>query len=135
MDLSIALRVRNKYLKYVSISLNFSKTCVSAVISPEPECRVDQDCPNLMVCTQERCVNPCRTNNPCSGNQECNVHDLGGGKKSVACTCPPGHVTGNNDFCKAGKVQYVKTQKYFYSLCIQDTFILSSSSARMCPKL
>ena len=110
MAMYIAPKV-NKYLKiaavfkFMELNKYFSK-CVAfflAVITPNPECRVDRDCSASLVCSQETCQNPCRTNNPCQGNQECQVYDRTDGKKSVACTCPLGFVTSQNNFCTPGK--------------------------------
>ena len=71
---------------------------------PEPECRVDRDCPSQMACIDERCQNPCRVANPCTGSQQCLVTDTLP-TRTVACACPQGFVFGSNGECKQGKIQ------------------------------
>ena len=68
---------------------------------PEPECRVDQDCPSKLSCISESCQNPCRLSNPCRGAQQCVVADTLP-TRSVACVCPDGTVAGSNGECKEG---------------------------------
>ena len=75
----------------------------AAVISEEPECRVDKDCPPQMTCMQERCQNPCLVSNPCSRSQKCVVIDTHSSYRSVACVCPEGTLTGYDGQCESGK--------------------------------
>ena len=72
--------------------------------TPEPECRVDQDCPSQMACIAERCQNPCRVANPCTGSQQCLVTDTLP-TRTVACVCPQGFVSGSNGECKQVEVR------------------------------
>ena len=74
---------------------------ILGVPEPEPECRVDQDCPSKLSCISESCQNPCRLNNPCRGSQQCVVADTLP-TRSVACVCPDGTVAGGNGECKKG---------------------------------
>ena len=71
----------------------------SAVISDEPECRVDVDCPPQMTCMRETCRNPCIVNNPCTSAQQCIVTDTFSSLRSVACVCPPGTLAGYGGTC------------------------------------
>ena len=75
---------------------------IAPVERPEPECRVDQDCPSQTACIAERCQNPCRVANPCTGSQQCLVTDTLP-TRTVACVCPQGFVSGSNGECKQGK--------------------------------
>ena len=75
---------------------------ISAVISEEPECRVDRDCPPNLTCMSETCRNPCITNNPCSSSQQCIVTDTPTSIRSVACICPEGTLAGYGGRCEQG---------------------------------
>lgn len=74
----------------------------AAVISEDPECRVDSDCPSQLVCIRESCQNPCIVQNPCIGSQTCVVKESGSQFKSVACECPQGLIYGDNGECVKG---------------------------------
>ena len=71
---------------------------------PEPECRVDADCPSRMACINEECQNPCRVANPCSPSQECIVIDTLP-IRTVSCVCPQGSVSGSNGECRTVEVR------------------------------
>ena len=73
-----------------------------AVKLPNPECRMDRDCPQSLVGIQKKCQNPCQTRNPCIGNQECHVNDRLNEKKSIACSCPAEFVSTANGYCNQG---------------------------------
>ena len=75
---------------------------ISAIISEEPECRVDKDCPSQMTCMRETCQNPCIVSNPCIGSQKCVVKDTFSSLRSVACECPEGLIYGGNGECIQG---------------------------------
>ena len=83
------------------IEMRFKAIIILGVPEPEPECRVDQDCPSKLSCISESCQNPCRLNNPCRGQQQCVVADTLP-TRSVACVCPDGTVAGANGECKKG---------------------------------
>ena len=68
---------------------------------PQPECRVDSDCPSKLACIREECQNPCIIGNPCSATQTCVVTDTLP-SRSVACICPARMVPGPNGECKSG---------------------------------
>ena len=116
------------YVKLCNINI-----LLLAVKFPEPECRLDRDCPQSLVCIQERCQNPCRTNNPCTGNQECQVSSHRDEKKSVACVCPPRYVSSVNGFCKPGKehIPYLLISDFSLMNCMSS---FSARSTRMCNK-
>ena len=42
---------------------------------PDPECRVDSECPSGLACIDQRCQNPCYTLNPCDSSAVCSVVD------------------------------------------------------------
>jgi len=72
-----------------------------AVISEEPECRIDQDCPSKLACIAKTCQNPCSVNNPCQYDQRCVVVDSQP-SRSVACICPDGAVIDASGKCSKG---------------------------------
>ena len=76
----------------------------TAVISEEPECRIDADCPTQLTCIRETCQNPCLVQNPCVGSQTCVVKDIGTSLRSVACECPEGLLYGDNGECIKCKI-------------------------------
>ena len=80
---------------------------ISAVVSEEPECRVDRDCPPQLTCMRETCLNPCVVNNPCSPSQQCVVTDTQTSVRSVACVCPPGEVVTFSGDCKKGRILFI----------------------------
>ena len=84
-------------------TLTLNLHVISAVVSEEPECRIDQDCPPQLVCIGETCQNPCVVNNPCIGSQQCVVQDNGGSYRSVACECPAGLIYGDRGECIQGR--------------------------------
>ena len=81
---------------------------------PEPECRVDADCPSKLACMEgQRCDDPCRVNNPCQRDQECSVIDTLP-TRTVVCACPANTVAGNNGECKRSKFLYFWLLGYFF---------------------
>jgi hypothetical protein len=82
--------------------------CVEPVISEEPECRVDVDCPPQMTCMRETCQNPCIVSNPCTSSQQCIVTDTFSSIRSVACVCPPGTLAGYGGTCTQGILKGIK---------------------------
>ena len=89
----------------------------AAVISEEPECRFDQDCPPKMTCMRESCQNPCIVSNPCTSAQQCVVTDTRSSYRSVACVCPEGTLAGYGGTCESGK-------KEFQSMCLYILMLL-----------
>ena len=83
-------------------TLTLNLHVISAVVSEEPECRVDRDCPPQLTCMRETCLNPCHTQNPCSFVQECVVTDSFNDIRSVACVCPKGTIAGQSGTCLKG---------------------------------
>ena len=72
------------------------------MVSEEPECRVDRDCPSQLTCMRETCLNPCVVSNPCSPSQQCIVTDIQTSVRSVACICPEGTLAGHSGTCETG---------------------------------
>ena len=83
-------------------TLTLNLHVISAVVSEEPECRVDRDCPPQLTCMRETCLNPCVVNNPCSPSQQCVVTDTQTSVRSVACICPEGTLAGYGGTCESG---------------------------------
>ena len=77
--------------------------CTSPIeADPEPECRLDHDCPPKMACIQERCQNPCQSANPCQQGKLCDVVSSHSGRPIVACSCPEGQLSNNQGYCISG---------------------------------
>jgi len=74
---------------------------ILAIVTEQPECRVDPDCPSKLACISQTCQNPCVVNNPCSNSQKCVVIDSQP-SRSVACICPEGSVFGGDGICTQG---------------------------------
>ena len=85
-------------------TLTLNMHVISAVVSEEPDCRVDRDCPEKLTCMRGSCKNPCLTQNPCSFVQECVVTGSYNDLRSVACICPKGTVAGQSGTCLKGKL-------------------------------
>ena len=75
----------------------------SAIVSEEPECRVDKDCPLKLTCMRETCQNPCIVSNPCTSSQTCVVSNAATDIRSVSCICPEGEVSNDQGQCVLGK--------------------------------
>ncbi|CAB4059875.1 unnamed protein product [Lepeophtheirus salmonis] len=78
--------------------------CAEAVISEEPDCYVDIDCPNSYACISKECQNPCEINNPCSRSQECRVVNSAP-TRTVSCMCPRDMVIGYNGECQTIEIK------------------------------
>ena len=97
-------KFKERLLRYLTL-LHCMCFIFSAVITEEPECRVDADCPRQLTCIRETCQNPCLVQNPCVGSQNCVVKDIGSSLRSVACECPEGLLYGDNGECIKGSSQ------------------------------
>ena len=67
---------------------------------PEPECRVDPDCPTNKACIRNECVNPCYTTT-CGVNAECRVNN-----HRAVCICVPGYEGDPYEICEERKHNY-----------------------------
>lgn len=65
---------------------------------PQPECRVDADCPSQLACFNEHCENPCSKPNVCTQQQTCSVIDTLP-LRTVMCRCPEDTVTDSTGRC------------------------------------
>ena len=72
------------------------------VPEPEPECRVDADCPSRMACLNEVCRNPCTALTPCGINAECTVQNTLP-QRTMMCMCRPGYVGDADVACNLRK--------------------------------
>ena len=88
------------------------------MISVDPECRVDANCPPQLACANERCHNPCQTQNPCSVGQECTVLDSLP-TRTVACSCPEGFLVDHSGQCKQGMYRVIHQVCYYILLYSQ----------------
>lgn len=98
---------------------------------PEPECRVDQDCPSKLSCISESCQNPCRLSNPCRGAQQCVVADTLP-TRSVACICPDGTVAGSNGECKEGNETFDSDSSPKYPLSDKTDLTFDTHGNNIC---
>ncbi|KAF2352424.1 EGF-like domain, partial [Trinorchestia longiramus] len=64
------------------------------------QCVIDSDCADSLVCSNNKCVNPCKTENPCGRTQVCDVIN-----HRILCTCENGFILNNDNNCepKPGK--------------------------------
>lgn len=79
---------------------------------PEPECRIDEDCPRDHACIGAQCQNPCTLNNPCSRSQRCVVENSLP-IRTVACVCPNGFVQGTGGDCVKGIKKFTRSQRAY----------------------
>ena len=73
------------------------------VPEPEPECRIDGDCPSRLACLNEVCRNPCAVLAPCGINAECSVQNTLP-QRTMLCTCLPGYVGDADVACNLRKI-------------------------------
>lgn len=73
-------------------------------IGCKPECVVNTDCPLDLVCTRNKCTNPCP--GTCAPSAQCNVYN-----HIPICTCPEG--TSGNAFIECHRVE----SRYFIIIC------------------
>ena len=68
------------------------------ILEPEPECRVDGDCPDDTACLNERCENPCHSLSPCHVSAICTVvNSLP--FRTMICACREGWVPDTDTSC------------------------------------
>lgn len=53
----------------------------------KPECFMNSDCPNNEACDNQKCTDPCTSNNICGINAVCICSD-----HAVSCLCPDGYI-------------------------------------------
>lgn len=73
------------------------------VPEPQPECRVDGDCPSRLACLNEVCRDPCAVLAPCGTNAECSVQNTLP-QRTMVCTCLPGYVGDADIACNLRKI-------------------------------
>ena len=112
--ISTIFTIFESYLQPVSIIISY----LLAIVSEQPECRVDSDCPSTLACISETCQNPCVVNNPCSNSQKCVVIDSQP-SRSVACICPEGSVFGGNGICTQGMRRHHLLYTLHYSTILK----------------
>jgi hypothetical protein len=67
-----------------------------------PECQQDPDCPGILACIQNKCLDPCIELKPCSSSTKCSVSNTLP-VKTMVCTCPEGWVPDDDGECRPGK--------------------------------
>ena len=100
--ISTIFTIFESYLQPVSIIISY----LLAIVSEQPECRVDSDCPSKLAC------------NPCSNSQKCVVIDSQP-SRSVACICPEGSVFGGNGICTQGMRRHHLLYTLHYSTILK----------------
>lgn len=68
----------------------------------EPECRIDIECADKLVCIKSKCIDPCPVIKPCLQNARCNVLDTVP-VRTMTCTCPEGWTTDIDGVCRPSK--------------------------------
>ena len=76
------------------------------VPEPQPECRVDADCPSRQACLNEVCRNPCLVLSPCGQNAECTVQNTLP-QRTMICMCIPGYVGDADIACNLRKTNII----------------------------
>ena len=84
----------------------------------EPECRDDEDCPNLLACFNERCQNPCTTIHPCLEPSECQVLPSLP-VRTMLCICPSGYISTGSGTC-APTVPLIGRECTYDSDCVPE---------------
>ena len=72
------------------------------VPEPQPECRVDADCPSRLACLSEVCRDPCAVLSPCGQNADCTVQNTLP-QRTMVCMCRPGYVGDADVACNLRK--------------------------------
>lgn len=70
---------------------------------PQPQCRMDADCPSKLACFSSVCKNPCVETKPCGKNAECLVVDSLP-LRTMSCMCLPGYIGDADVDCRLGKL-------------------------------
>lgn len=73
--------------------------CEAPRRDPEPECRVDGDCPHKLACIDNTCKNPCTELKPCARSAHCDVLDSLP-VRTMICSCPANWVPDTTGECK-----------------------------------
>ena len=73
--------------------------CHKRFNEPEPECRMDGDCPSQLACINAVCINPCVELSPCARTAKCSVLDSLP-VRTMICTCPELFVPDLNGECR-----------------------------------
>ena len=78
---------------------------ISGPPSLTPECWVDENCPQVQGCVQEKCVDLCKSeHNPCRGKLVCHVlSSSANSRRTLACRCPIGYSSNDRGDCVKGR--------------------------------
>lgn len=66
---------------------------------PQPECRIDADCPPTLACLDSKCQNPCSIIDPCHPPSYCQVEPTEP-VRTMICICPEGYISSGSGSCK-----------------------------------
>lgn len=80
---------------------NPATSCNIVPLKPEPQCRMDADCPSKHACFSGNCKNPCFETKPCGLNAVCSVEDTLP-LRTMVCTCNEGYIKVAEKECKLG---------------------------------
>lgn len=115
-------------LKYYNIYFKFTVPKIP-VIPAVPECYKNDDCNGDQTCFNERCINPCATNNHCAQGAFCYVEN-----HQPVCRCPMGYLGQPTVECIPRKLLITKTHHGFnqaiLTILINFFFIYSYNSYR-----
>ena len=96
-------KFEKRVLKLFGKNVALQMYCFAVPKAPEPECRVDADCPSKHACIHGRgdptCLNPCLEFRPCANNAHCEVKDelpL----RVMTCTCDAGFTGKGDEYCE-----------------------------------
>ena len=93
--------------KYDNLSSYLATVCnVFLVPEPQPECRVDADCPSRLACLSEVCRDPCQVLSPCGQNADCTVQNTLP-QRTMVCMCRPGYVGDADVACNLRKIRTI----------------------------
>ncbi len=110
----------------------FGDPYVECKPEPQPECKIDSDCPSRLACINERCQNPCPIIRPCHPSAECRVVDTVP-VRTMICMCPDGHVVDRNAQCLPSKLclpqklkkrtKILYNKQFDHSTSLQEMFL------------
>ena len=96
-------KFEKQVLELIGKNVALQMYCFAVPKAPEPECRVDADCPSKHACIHGRgdptCLNPCLEFRPCANNAHCEVKDelpL----RVMTCTCDAGFTGKGDEYCE-----------------------------------
>lgn len=77
--------------------------CERVVVTGEPECRMDGDCPSGQACLRDECRDACEELKPCAANARCTVSNSVP-FRTLICRCPEGYIPDERGACKPAQL-------------------------------